>query len=161
GGGGGPQTPPDLDDLIQQFQRGLSRFLGGGGGRGRGGAGAPILLLLAIALIAWVVWPGSGWYQVGQQQQGVVLRFGAFNRSEGLGFHLKLPLPFERVMLPNVTQVNSIDIGESRDTGSRRPSDTDSLMLTGDENIVDLSFTVQWIIDPGHTADFLFNIDDP
>jgi membrane protease subunit HflK len=163
--GGGPQPPPDLDDLIRQFQRFLGRLLGSGGGRGgRGGAGAPILLVLALAIIVWIVWPGSGWYQVGPSQQGVVLRFGAFDRSTGPGFAFKLPVPFERVLLPNVTQVNTVDIGESREATNaarRTTADTDSLMLTGDENIVDLSFTVQWVINTEQTADYLFNLDDP
>ncbi|NIR58886.1 MAG: FtsH protease activity modulator HflK, partial [Gammaproteobacteria bacterium] len=145
--------------------RALGRFLGAGGGRGgRGGRGAPVLLALAIGVLVWIGWPGSGWYQVGPEQQGVVLRFGAFERSTPPGFAFKLPIPFERVLLPNVTQVNTVDIGDSRDgmVGARRaPTDTDSLMLTGDENIVDLSFTVQWIINTEQTADYLFNLDDP
>jgi membrane protease subunit HflK len=166
GGGGGGQQPPDLDDLIRQFQRALGRLLGGGGGGGgsRGGRGAPILLVLALGLFIWVVWPGSGWYQVGPEQQGVVLRFGAFDRSTGPGPHLKLPLPFERVLLPNVTQVNRVDIGDSREgsAGPRRAGgELESLMLTGDSNIVDLSFSVQWIINTEQTADYLFNLDDP
>ena len=164
--GGGSQPPPDLDDLIRQFQRGIGRLFGGsGGGRGgRSGAGAPILIIMALAIIIWVVWPGSGWYQVAPSQQGVVLRFGAFDRSTGPGAHLKLPVPFERVLLPNVTQVNTVDVGDNRDgaTAPRRTvGDTESLMLTGDENIVDLSFTVQWIINTEQTADYLFNLDDP
>jgi membrane protease subunit HflK len=167
GGGGGGQQPPDLDDLIRQFNRGLNRMFGsGGGGRGgRGGSrGAPIILVIAVALIVWVVWPGSGWYQVGPAQQGVVLRFGAFDRSTGPGFALKLPYPIEQVLVPNVQQVNRVDIGDSRDgvNGARRSgSDSDSLMLTGDENIVDLSFTVQWVINTAQTTDYLFNLDNP
>jgi membrane protease subunit HflK len=166
GGGGGGQTPPDLDDLIRQFQRALGRLLGTGGGRGgRGGRGAPILLVLALGLIVWVVWPGSGWYQVGPEQQGVVLRFGAYHRYTGPGFALKLPIPFERVQLPNVNELNTVQIGVGRDgtvaVRGRAVSELDSLMLTGDENIVDLSFTVQWVINTERTRDFLFNLEDP
>jgi membrane protease subunit HflK len=165
-GGGGGQTPPDLDDLIRQFQRALGRLLGSGGGRGgRGGSGAPILLVIALGLVVWVVWPGSGWYQVRPDQQGVVLRFGAFNRTTPPGAHLKLPIPFERVQLPNVTELNTVQIGVGREgvgtARTRTSSDTDSLMLTGDENIVDLSFTIQWVINTERTTDFLFNLEEP
>jgi membrane protease subunit HflK len=150
--------------LIRQLQRGIGRLFGSGGGRGgrSGSRGAPIILVIAVGLIVWAVWPNSGWYQVGPAQQGVVLRFGAFHRSTPPGFALKLPYPIEQVLLPNVQAVNRIEIGDNREgvAAARRTADSESLMLTGDENIVDLAFTVQWRVNTAQTTDYLFNLDD-
>ncbi|MCG8441376.1 MAG: FtsH protease activity modulator HflK, partial [Caulobacterales bacterium] len=149
--------------FIRQLQRGLGGALGGGrGGRSGGGLG-PMLLVLAVAIVIWVGLPNSGWFMVAPNQQGVILRFGDYHRSAGPGFHLKLPIPFERVLKPAVTQLNEIQIGGIADVprGRGASAETDSLMLTGDENIVDLEFTVQWVINTEATADYLFNIDNP
>jgi len=165
GGGGGGQQPPDLEELIRQMQSGLGGMFGGGGRGGRsgrrGGRGAPIVLILAGILIAWTLWPGSVFYQVQPDEQGVVLRFGQYHRTELPGLRLKLPAPFETMQRPKVTRVNEETIGfalSSRGEASRDVP-VESLMLTGDENIVDIDFSVFWVI--GDAKDFLFNIRNP
>ncbi|RJF82301.1 FtsH protease activity modulator HflK [Azospirillum cavernae] len=153
GGGGGPQ-PPDLEDLMRRGQERLRRVMPGGLGTGRGvGIGVGILAL---------IWLASGIYRVEADEQGVVMRFGQWVRTEQPGLSYRLPSPIESVLLPKVTRVNRIEIGY-RSTGDGRRADRDvpdeSLMLTGDENIIDIDFTVFWVIkDAGN---FLFKIREP
>ncbi len=152
-GGGGDQ--PDLDEIVRNFQNRLKRLFGGGrGGKGGSGKGGGIGAG-AIAAIAAVVWVGAtGWYVVGPSEAGVVLRFGEYARTATPGFKLKLPYPIETVLKPEVTTTNSISLGST---------ERESLMLTRDENIVDLGFTVQWRVDtsyPDGVRDFLFNVRD-
>jgi membrane protease subunit HflK len=104
---------------------------------------------------------------VDTDQQGVVMRFGKVVRSEAPGLHVKLPYPIETVALPTITRINRIDIG-MRDTGDNSPINVaeEGLMLTGDENIVDISFTVRWRIKQADAegtgaTQYLFNVEDP
>ncbi|PGH53645.1 FtsH protease activity modulator HflK [Azospirillum palustre] len=153
GGGGGPQ-PPDLEDLLRRSQDRLRRAMPGGFGSGRG-----------VALVAGVlglIWLASGIYRVEADEQGVVMRFGEWTRTEQPGLRYRLPSPIETVLLPKVTRVNRIEVGYRSSVGGGR-NDRDvpdeSLMLTGDENIVDIDFTVFWVIkDAGN---FLFKIREP
>lgn len=160
GGGGGGQEPPDLDELVRQMQRGLRGMFGGGGGNGGGegsGGGRGVfsfVLVLMILAVVWIGMPGSGWYQVGPNQNGVVLRFGEYNRTTTPGLHFKLPTPLETVMLPEVTTANTITIGAG----------SEGQMLTRDENIVDIDFAVQWRVNIGYpegVRDYLFNVRRP
>ena len=158
-GPGGPV--PDLDELIRQAQEQVRRLLPGGGG-GAGGRGLALLSVLLVAL-----WGASGIFRVQPDELGVVMRFGAFTRMAGPGLNYHLPWPVEQVMTPRVTRINRIDIGFRGDgdlpPGARLTSARDvleeSLMLTGDENIVDIDFTVFWRI--RDAADFLFNTRNP
>lgn len=153
GGGGGPQ-PPDLEELLRRSQNRLKSAIPGGFGSGRGIG----LVVLVVALI----WLASGIYRVGADEQGVVLRFGQWVRTEESGLRYHLPSPIEAVYLPKVTNVNRIEIGY-RSAGEGRRGDRDvsdeSLMLTGDENIIDIDFTVFWQIKDA--GEFLFKIRDP
>ena len=153
GGGGGPQ-PPDLEELLRRSQNRLKSAIPGGFGSGRGIG----LVVLVVALI----WLASGIYRVGADEQGVVLRFGQWVRTEEPGLRYHLPSPIEAVYLPKVTNVNRIEIGY-RSAGEGRRGDRDvsdeSLMLTGDENIIDIDFTVFWQIKDA--GEFLFKIRDP
>ncbi len=157
GGGGGPQ-PPDLEELIRRSQERFKNLLPGGRGSGN-------RLLISIAVIVVIfIWLVSGIYRVLPEQQGVVLRFGALDRLTGPGLHYHLPSPIETVLRPEVTRVNRIEIGfrSSNATGrgtTAREIPDEALMLTGDENIVDIHFVVLWRID--NAADYLFNIRDP
>lgn len=163
GGGGGGQQPPDLEDLIRKGQEKLKDFMPGGGGAGASG-GAGLWIVIALLVLGFVAY-GSV-YRVNTNEQGVVMRFGEYVRWTPPGLHFKLPYPIESVLTPEVTNVNQIDIG-SRSTGrlGERPGGAslsvpeESLMLTGDENIVDINFTVQWKI--SEAPDFLFNVEDP
>ena len=155
--GGSQPPPPDLDDLIRQFQRGLGRLFGSGGGRGgRSGGGAPIILLIALGIVVWIAWPGSGWYIVEAEEVGVVRRFGEFQRQEQAGFHVKFPVPIERANKVPVQRVQTLEIGFR---SSRGDVNEESLMLTGDENIVDIDFTVIWRVRDAEA--FLFEISEP
>ena len=167
GGGGGPRgpwgsgpqsggpTPPDLEDLIRRSQDRLRTFLPGGLG-GRGG------VLVVLALI--VVWLLSGFYRVNTDEQGVVLRFGKFVYLTQPGLNYHWPYPIETALTPKVTRVNRADIGirlldDPRRGTTARDVPAESLMLTGDENIVDVQFSVFWVI--GNAPDFLFNVQQP
>ncbi len=155
---------PDLDALIARLQSYIRSFLGGGGPRTRftGGRG---LALIGLAVVA--LWLASGIYRVEPDEQGVVLRFGAFNRTTLPGLNYHLPWPIERALTPAVTRINRIEIGYrslaaiQNDVRSenRRLVSEESLMLTGDENIIDINFAVFWRISDA-TA-YLFNVRAP
>ena len=158
GSGRGP-TPPDIDAIIRDIQNKINKFLPGGSKSG----GKPIGLILIILLFVWLA---SGLYRVGPDEQGVVLRFGKFIKTTQPGLHYHIPVPIETVQTPKVTKVNRIDIGfrSERDSGFSQGGGVadvpqESLMLTGDENIVNIDFSVFWVIkDAGK---FLFEIQDP
>jgi membrane protease subunit HflK len=158
GSGKGP-TPPDIDAIIRDIQNKINKFLPGGSKSG----GKPIGLILIILLFIWLA---SGLYRVGPDEQGVVLRFGKFVKTTQPGLHYHIPIPVETVQTPKVTKVNRIDIGfrSERDSGFSTGGGVadvpqESLMLTGDENIVNIDFSVFWVIkDAGK---FLFEIQDP
>jgi membrane protease subunit HflK len=158
GGGGG--QPPDLEELLRRSQeRVKSLFPGGGGGGGRSGRA---IALVALALVG--LWLASGLYRVMPEEQGVVLRFGKLSHVTGPGLNYHLPWPIETVLTPQVTRVNRIEIGfrsaaqTSRTQGLREVPD-EALMLTGDENIVDINYVVLWRI--RDAAAYLFNIREP
>ena len=164
GGSGGPsgngsgtrREPPNLDDLIKNFQKTINKFSGG-----RSGGSRPIILGLLIVLVLYIA---SGLYRVLPDEQGVVLRFGKFVNITQPGLHYHFPMPFERVLTPKVTKVNRVDVGFRPASDTGRSSGVgnvpeESLMLTGDENIVDINYSVFWVIkDAGK---FLFNIQSP
>ncbi len=152
---GGGSSPPDLEELLRRSQDKLRTVLPGGNLGGKG-----VLLLLLGALLIWGI---SGFYRVDTNEYGVVLRFGAFDRYAGPGLNYHLPYPIESVLTPQVTVVRQIHIGMRQVEDLRRGTTIrdvpeESLMLTGDENIVDVDFTVFWQVQPGKVSDFLFNI---
>ncbi|MDD9876167.1 MAG: FtsH protease activity modulator HflK [Magnetovibrio sp.] len=153
GGGRGPQ-PPDIEEMLRKSQDQVKRFLPGAGG-------AKGLLLLAIAVVA--VWSFSGLYRVNPGEQGVELLFGEYVKRTPPGLHIWFPAPIGDVIKPNVERTNTINIGfrGSGDVtrGGARDVPLESLMLTSDQNIIDIDFVVQWRIK--NAADFLFNIRDP
>ena len=160
GGNGGFRrgpTPPDIDEVIKKLQSIINKFLGGGKGGSK-----PIILGLVIVAVLWTL---SGLYRVLPDEQGVVLRFGKFVKTTQPGLNYHFPYPIESVLTPKVTKVNRIDIGfrSERDSGFTSGGVADvpeeSLMLTGDENIVNIDFSVFWVIkDAGN---YLFKIQDP
>jgi len=159
--GSGPQPvgprPPDLEDLLRRGQDRLQQLLPGGHFSGLG-----IALILIGALAIWGL---SGFFRVQSEELGVVLRFGKHVRTVQPGLNYHLPYPIETVLLPKALRVNAISIGMTLidDTARRRNKrdvPEESLMLTGDENIVDVQFTVLWRIKPNGAADYLFNIQN-
>jgi membrane protease subunit HflK len=158
GSGRGP-TPPDIGAIIKDIQNKINKFLPGGSKSG----GKPIGLILIVLLFVWLA---SGLYRVLPDEQGVVLRFGKFTQTTQPGLNYHIPFPVETVETPKVTKVNRMDIGfrSERDSGFSSGGGVadvpqESLMLTGDENIVNIDFSVFWVIkDAGK---FLFEIQDP
>jgi membrane protease subunit HflK len=161
--GSGPQPvgprPPDLEDLLRRGQDRLQQLLPGGY---FSGLGVAVLLIGVVA-----IWLLSGFYRVQSEELGVVLRFGKYVRDADPGLRYHLPYPIETVLLPKVLRVSTISIGMTLIEDSTRRGRTirdvpeESLMLTGDENIVDVDFTVLWRIKPNGAAAFLFNIQNP
>jgi membrane protease subunit HflK len=156
GGGGGGPTPPDLEDLIRRGQDRIRRWVPGL----KGTRGILILILIGIA-----IWLASGFYRVQPDELGIVLRFGKWTETTQPGLNYHLPAPFETVLKPKVTRVNRAEVGfrSAVETtgrgGAVRSLPSESLMLTGDENIIDIHFTVFWVIkDAGK---YLFNIHEP
>jgi len=156
-GPGGPQgggEPPDFDEMIRRAQNKLRRILPGGTG---GRAGLTIIVVVLLGL-----WALTGLYKVDTNEQGVVLRFGEWVRSTDPGLHWHLPWPIESALTPAVTERQRTDVGyrPGLPEGARPAQLLDeSLMLTGDENIVDIGFTVFWRIDDA--GKYLFNIQSP
>jgi len=160
--GSGPQpsgsTPPDLEEFLRRSQDRLRNVLPGGNLGGKG------LALIALAAIA--IWGLSGFFRVEPDELGVVLRFGKYVRDVKPGLNYHLPYPIESVLTPKVTRVNRIDIGLRNVEDLRRGTTTrevpeESLMLTGDENIVNVDFSVFWLVKPNGASDYLFNIQQP
>ncbi len=160
--GSGPQssgpTPPDLEQLLRRSQDKLKSVLPGGNLGGRGFA-----LLTLGAVVLWCV---SGFFRVEPDELGVVLRFGKHVREVQPGLNYHLPYPIETVLTPKALRVNKIDVGmrvvdDARRGTTVRDVPEESLMLTGDENIVDVDFSVLWKIAPSKVGDYLFNIQNP
>jgi membrane protease subunit HflK len=161
--GSGPQqsgpTPPDLEEFLRRSQDKLRTVLPGGN------LGSKGISLIAIAAI--VIWGFSGFFRVDPDELGIVLRFGQYVRDAKPGLNYHLPYPIESALTPKVTRVNRIDIGMRsgddlrRGGSSSRDVPEESLMLTGDENIVDVDFSVFWLIKPDGAGDYLFNIQQP
>lgn len=168
GGGRGPwgsgqqpsgPKPPDLEEILRRGQDRLRRFLPGGNLGGKGFA------LLGVAAIA--LWGFSGFFRVEPDEIGVVLRFGKEVREVQPGLNYHLPYPIETVLTPKALRVNKIDIGTRESSNGRGSTTTlrdvpeESLMLTGDENIVDVDFSVLWKVKPTGVGQYLFNIQNP
>jgi membrane protease subunit HflK len=163
---GGGQQPPDLEELLRRSQEKVRKIFPGGGGGGGGfgfGGGGSKRPFVIIPLVLVALWLASGFYRVEPDEQGVVLQFGRFDRTTQPGLNWHLPSPIESVETPKVTRSNRVEIGfrSGAEFGrnANREQSQESLMLTGDENIVDINFTLLWQIkDAGN---FLFNIRDP
>lgn len=158
--GGGTQ-PPDLEDLLRRSQDKLKTVLPGGSFGGKVG----IVVALIVALFLWGV---SGFFVVQPGELGVVMRFGKYVRDAPAGLGYTWPYPIGAVQKVNIERINRIDVGMRIIEDSRRGGSTtrdvpeESLMLTGDENIVDVDFAVLWKIKPDKGAgQFLFNIQYP
>lgn len=153
-GGGGGRRPQDLEDLIKRGQDRMKSMLPQGG---MGGIG--LVIVIAVLLVLWLV---SGFYRVNPGEQGLVLRFGEWVNQDNLaepGLHWHMPYPIETAEIVNVDQVRQIDIGFSDVGGRKRAIQEERQMLTQDQNIIDIEFTVQWRID--NAGFYLFNIRDP
>lgn len=152
GGGNGHGPQPDLEDVMNHLTEQLRKWRGDGSNGSNG---------KFFALAALVIWVLSGLYIVAPDEQGVVLRFGAYARTTDSGLNYHIPWPVETVVKPNVTRENIVEVGfRTEQSGYDGNYDVlgESLMLTGDENIVDLDFTVRWKV--ADAKDYLFRVQD-
>jgi membrane protease subunit HflK len=171
---GSNQGPPDLDELWRDFNRKLGGLFGHGRGGGRGpqpangsggggsggfqpdmknaGIGAGL-----VAVVAVLIWLGTGFFIVQEGQQAVITQFGKYNSTVGAGFNWRLPYPIQRHELIFVTQIRSVDVG--RDTVIKATGLRESAMLTEDENIVEIKFAVQYRLNDARA--FLFESKNP
>jgi modulator of FtsH protease HflK len=153
--------PPDLEELLRKLNAKVSSLMGGRGGAGKSGGGEPphgfaggMGLIVAIILLIWL---GSGFYIVDASQRGVVLRFGKFVETTMPGPRWHLPFPMESVEIVNISQVRTVEVGYRDNVKNKFLKE--SLMLTDDENIIDIQFAVQYFLnDP---AAYLFNNRNP
>jgi membrane protease subunit HflK len=165
GGGGGPwgqgpgNQPPDLEEMLKRSQDRMKQVMHGGGIPG------PLAFLAAVVAAAVVAWYAF-FFRVDPDELGVVMRFGQYVRQEPPGLHFRYPYPIEEVVRPKVTRQNIIEVGMrsasfERGFGGTGVQDVkeESLMLTGDENTVDIDFVVYWRIK--NAEEYLFNIQNP
>lgn len=155
-------APPDIEALLRKSQDKVHRIMSGGG-RNKGGFN--FKSFWGIAGLVVLLWALTGFYQVQPQEQGVVLRFGKYAYTTAPGLHYHLPYPVETVLTPNVSRENRIEIGFVSEPVRRgrgvpvRNLQAENIALTGDENIVEINFTVTWKVK--NAGDFLFNVRDP
>ena len=153
--GNGSFDPGDYDDILKNIQNRFKSMFPKNSSSN----------LMVLVVIVGLFWLASGFYRVGTDEQGVVVRFGKYVRTSEPGLHYHLPLPIESVSKPKVTKVNRIEVGfrnsqsQFSQNSQTRQVPEEALMLTGDENIVDLNFTIFWIINDA--KDFLFNVRNP
>lgn len=145
--GRGPSGRSDFDDFIRRSQDKLRGSIPGGG---RQITNLPWVLIAAVVLGIWLFTTAT--YRVQAQERGIVMRFGKYVETTDPGFHFKLPAPIDTVIRPKVEQVNSVDIG-------RADGSTENLMLTGDQNIIDIAYAVRWKI--RNPELFLFELAEP
>ena len=157
--GSGSHGQPDLEELLKRGQEKLKQAMPGGSGLG----GLPVLLLAVVlaSIAAYYLFT----FRVNPDELGVVMRFGKVTRQEPPGLHLRMPYPIDEVRLPKVTRQNIVEIGlratitTHGGAGGVSYVPKESLMLTGDENIVDVNFVVYWRIQDA--LKYLFNIQNP
>jgi len=160
----GNDGPPDLDEVVRNLQRKLGGLFGGNRGSqqpdNNQSSGGGFIGLGLIAAIIFVVWLLSGIYIVEPAERGVVLRFGQFQATTMPGPHWHFPYPIDKVEVVNVESIRTVEIGY-RSAGSRPESNvlSESLMLTNDENIVDLKIAGQYRVNDA--AQYLFNVRSP
>ncbi|KMN76346.1 FtsH protease activity modulator HflK [Chromobacterium alkanivorans] len=154
----GNEGPPDLDEVFRNLNQKLSRLLGA---KGSGAGGSPASGVkppfkggaIAVVGVLAALWLASGFYVVDAREQGVVLRLGSFNRVTEPGLQWHAPFPIEKVEIVNLTEVRSVEVGY-RNTAQTRVAE-ESLMLTSDQNIIDVQLSVQYDIKDARA--FLFN----
>lgn len=147
-----PKQPHNIDDVFKKGSEKFNDFFGGSGPRSWGIA----------AIVIFVLWLASGFIKIDANEQGIVLRFGAMSRSFAHGLNYHLPYPFEKVIKVPVTVVNRVEVGggsSSDRTGAAPAMSDEGLMLTGDENIANIQFDVQWKIN--NAEYFVFNVREP
>jgi len=158
---GAPNGPPDLEDLWRDFNQKLNTLFGGKGTGGSGGGLSPdsngaklgAWLIVVIVVFLWLV---SGCFVVQEGQTGVVMTFGKYSHDTPSGFNWRFPYPIQSHEIVNVSQVRTVEVGYSANIKNKQPKE--ALMLTDDENIIDIQFAVQYKLK--NAADWIFNNRD-
>jgi len=154
------QTPPELDEVIKDFKNKFNSTFGGKSSGNSGASKAAKGSFKYIFILAFIVWMATGIYIIDPAERGVVLRFGAFQTSTTQGPHWHIPYPVESVYKVNVEQVRSAEIGFRNAQNSYSGGvSSESLMLTRDENMVDVKLAVQYKIADAQA--YLFNVFNP
>jgi len=154
------QTPPELDEVIKDFKNKFNSTFGGKSSGNSGASKAARGSFKYIFILAFIVWMATGIYIIDPAERGVVLRFGAFQTSTTQGPHWHIPYPVESVYKVNVEQVRSAEIGFRNAQNSYSGGvSSESLMLTRDENMVDVKLAVQYKIADAQA--YLFNVSNP
>ena len=164
-GRGGRDGPPDIDEVLRDAKNRIDSMFGGRrGGGGKGGkngssgdglSSSAIIILLLVGIGAWVF---SGFYTVEQGEQALELKYGAYSETKGAGLRWHMPSPFESVEIVNTTNIHSVFVGYRQAARGKRSEPVEALMLTQDENIVDIQFAVQY--DIKDARDLLFNVSE-
>ncbi len=145
----GKKNGDDLDKILESFKKKFSSYFSKGP--------KSFVLAFLVLLFLWLI---SGFYTISPEEQGVVLRFGKYTSISSPGLNYHIPSPIEKVIKVPVTITRSVEVGFRGQGGNNiRNVDEESLMLTGDENIVDINFVVQWFV--SDAAKYVFNIRDP
>jgi membrane protease subunit HflK len=156
-GGNSGRQPPDLEDMVRRLQARLGGWFGGG----EGFSGKAILFFVLLGVLGWLA---TGLYTVQPKEVGLNLVFGRYVGTVGPGLNVNWPYPIGDYIKVQVLGTNTMEIGVSGTNAvgrtPSRPND-EGLMLTGDDNIVDIDFSVQWQVDPARPQDYAFNIEDP
>lgn len=158
------QSPPDLDEVVRSLQNKLGGLFGGGspkkgGSEGAGGSSGSGFFLLGV--VAALIWLASGIYIVDEGNRGVVLRFGKYHETTMPGPHWRIPTPVDSVSIVNIDQQRFVEIGyrSGRDQQAASGVKKEALMLTKDENIIDIRLAVQYKIKSAE--DYVFNVRNP
>ena len=149
-GNRGDKGPPDLDEVVRKMREKVGGLFGGGGSgssRPSGSKGGSFSMII-LALAAWFLYDAS--YVIQPAERGVVLRFGETVDTLLPGFNMRLPRPIEKVVRVNVENIRKLSVGGTQ---------AESLMLTRDENIIDIEFSVQYKIK--NASDYVFNVRNP
>ena len=165
GNRGGQDGPPDIDEVFRDAKNKINDMFGGSkGGGGRGGqsgrsgegpSGSMIAIVVVLLIGGWVA---SGFYTVDQGEQAIELRFGAYSDTKNAGLRWHMPTPIEKVEIINTLSVNTVEVGYRQSGRSDQSVPREALMLTQDENIIDVRFAVQY--DVKNPEDLLFNVSE-
>ncbi len=165
----GGESPPDLDEMFKNAKQRIDSLFGGrrGGGSGSGGGrggrsgfgeGISSTMILILVLVGLGAWGFSGFYTVQQGEQAIELRFGAYSETKGAGLRWHWPTPIEKMEIINADKLNTVFVGYRESARGKQLVPIESLMLTQDENIIDIQFAVQY--DIKEPRDLLFNVSE-
>ena len=158
------EGPPDLDEVVKNLQKKFGSLFGGGKGSDRGSSGSDgnsfgAKGVIAVLVLLLGVWLATGFYTVQQGETAIILRFGSFQQANTAGLHWRFPTPIETKIIVNTEKVQTVEVGyRSAVNNTRQTVQRESLMLTEDENIIDIAFAVQYRISDANN--FLFNVSD-